>query len=111
MRVIPPSGAALGSSPKCRTAAVQSEELVKPPVADICPTGAVFLREFGEGIEQAPPRRFRELLMAGVLELPEDRHDVAAVDGSDFGSFHDGDPRFVGADLVKFQIFGYGAPL
>ena len=58
----PPSGAALGSSPKCRAAAVQSEELVKPTVADIRASGAVFLRVLGERIEQAPPRRFGELL-------------------------------------------------
>ena len=94
--------------PQRGAAAVQSEEFVQSPVADARASGTVFLGVFGESVEQAPPRRFGELLVAGVLELPEDRHDVAAVDGSDLGSFHDGRPSFVGTDLVKLQILGDG---
>ena len=94
--------------PQLGAVAVQTEEARQSAVADISATGAVLLRVLGEGVEQAPPRRFHELVVAGLLELPEDRHDVAAVDGSDLCGTNDCGSGFVGFDLVKFQIFGEG---
>ena len=54
-------------------------------MANIHTTGAVLLRVFREGVQETPSGRLLELLVAGVLELAEDRHDVAAVERVDLG--------------------------
>ncbi len=51
-------------------------------MADIRPRRAVLLRVLCEGVEQAPAGRFLKLRMAGTLELPKHRYDVAGIDRS-----------------------------
>ena len=89
------------SPPQLRFLTVQTEQASESAVADVGSSGAVLLGVLGERVEQAPSGRLGELLVAVLLKLAEDRHDVAAVDGSDLGGSHDDCPRFVGADFVE----------
>ena len=61
-----------GLLPQFRRLAVQSEEPGQAAVALVGSGWTVFLGGFGEGVQQTPPGRLRELLMPGMFELIPD---------------------------------------
>ena len=79
---------------------VQSEAACQLTVRSIHPAGGVLFNGFCKGVQKRIPCGFNKLLVSGVLELLEDRHNVAAVDCSQLCRSDDAAAGFI----IVFQI-------
>ena len=81
-----PEGGGAGSDtiPELRAMAVQTERPIQGKIRVVNTQRSVFLHGFCDRVHQAPSRGFREVLVCGVLEFLEYRHNIARIDDAHF---------------------------
>ena len=93
-----------GLLPEFRRLAVQSEEPCQAAVALVGAGGTVLLRSLGEGVQQTPPGRLRELLMPGMFEFIPDGQNIARRNRLTFRRHHQRSTNFIIIEFIDLQF-------